>query len=58
MPNVVLSPHIAGISIYSEQTMLEMATASILDVLAGGRPPGLLNPDALTAGQAAGVQRA
>lgn len=49
MPNVVLSPHIAGISIYSQQTMLEMATASILGVLAGGHPPGLLNPDALAA---------
>ena len=47
LPNVVLSPHIAGISICSEQTMLEMATASILDVMAGGRPAGLINPDAL-----------
>jgi phosphoglycerate dehydrogenase-like enzyme len=58
MPSVVLSPHIAGISIYSQQTMLEMATASILDVLAGGRPLGLLNPDALAVAQAAKVQPA
>jgi phosphoglycerate dehydrogenase-like enzyme len=56
MPNVVLSPHIAGISIYTQQTMLEMATASILEVLAGGRPPGLLNPDALNLSQGAGVK--
>lgn len=53
MPNVLLSPHIAGISVYSQQTMLEMATASILDVIGGGRPPGLLNPDALAAAKAA-----
>jgi phosphoglycerate dehydrogenase-like enzyme len=57
MPNVVLSPHIAGISIYTQQTMLEMATASILDVLAGGRPPGLLNPDALNLSQGTAVKR-
>jgi phosphoglycerate dehydrogenase-like enzyme len=52
LPNVVLSPHVGGISVYSEQTMLEMATASILDVMAGARPAGLINPDALAAAPA------
>jgi phosphoglycerate dehydrogenase-like enzyme len=58
MANVVLSPHTAGISIYSQQTMLEMATTSILEVMAGGEPPGLLNPDALVAARAASVEPA
>ncbi|HEY2439227.1 MAG TPA: phosphoglycerate dehydrogenase [Solirubrobacteraceae bacterium] len=47
MPNVVVSPHIAGISVYSQQRMLAMAASSILDVIAGRHTPGLVNPDAL-----------
>jgi phosphoglycerate dehydrogenase-like enzyme len=47
MPNVVLSPHIAGISIYSQRMMLEMAAASLLDVIAGRPTPGLINPGAI-----------
>jgi phosphoglycerate dehydrogenase-like enzyme len=47
MPNVVLSPHIAGISVFSQRTMLEMAVSSVLEVIAGRPTPGLLNPDVL-----------
>lgn len=49
MENVVLSPHIAGISIDVQQTMLEMAVAAVLDVLAGRTPAGVVNPQALMA---------
>jgi phosphoglycerate dehydrogenase-like enzyme len=52
LPNVVLSPHVAGISVSSQQNMLEMAITSILDVISGGRPSGLLNPDALATAKA------
>jgi phosphoglycerate dehydrogenase-like enzyme len=47
MPNVVVSPHIAGISVYSQQRMLAMAASSVLDVIAGRHTPALVNPDAL-----------
>jgi phosphoglycerate dehydrogenase-like enzyme len=47
MPNVVLSPHIAGISVVGQQTMLEMAASSVLDVIAGRPTAGLVNPGAL-----------
>ncbi|MGZ4312789.1 MAG: phosphoglycerate dehydrogenase [Solirubrobacteraceae bacterium] len=47
MPNVVLSPHIAGISVYSQRMMLEMASSSLLDVIAGRPTAGLVNPGVL-----------
>ena len=46
--NVVLSPHIAGISELSVEQMVQQATAAVLDVLAGRTPDGLVNPEALT----------
>ncbi|MBV9338216.1 MAG: phosphoglycerate dehydrogenase [Solirubrobacterales bacterium] len=52
MPNVVLSPHIAGISISSQQSMLEMAADSILDILAGRDCPRVVNPEAIANGRA------
>jgi D-3-phosphoglycerate dehydrogenase / 2-oxoglutarate reductase len=55
MTNVVLSPHIAGISISSQQSMLEMAAGSILDVLAGRDCPRVVNPDAIANGRAGGA---
>jgi phosphoglycerate dehydrogenase-like enzyme len=54
LPNVVVSPHIGGISVAAQQAALEMAVGSVLDVLAGRRPAALLNPDALAL-QAAGA---
>jgi phosphoglycerate dehydrogenase-like enzyme len=47
LPNVVLTPHIAGISDRSVRVMLLEATSSVLAVLAGEPPIGLLNPEAL-----------
>jgi phosphoglycerate dehydrogenase-like enzyme len=47
---LVVSPHVAGIGVVSQQEMLETAIGSVLVVLDGGRPAGLLNPAAL-AGQ-------
>jgi D-3-phosphoglycerate dehydrogenase len=35
LPNVVLSPHIAGLSVESIATMTALATASVVDVLSG-----------------------
>jgi D-3-phosphoglycerate dehydrogenase / 2-oxoglutarate reductase len=47
LPNVVLSPHVGGISVRSQREMLEMAVGSVIAVMQGRRPPGLLNPEAL-----------
>jgi phosphoglycerate dehydrogenase-like enzyme len=47
LPNVVLTPHVAGISVRSQQRMLGLAVRSVLDVLDGVRPAGLVNPEAL-----------
>lgn len=43
--NVVLTPHIGGISDRSIREMTGRATASVLDVLAGRMPRHLANPD-------------
>jgi phosphoglycerate dehydrogenase-like enzyme len=47
MPNVVLSPHAAGISVAAQRTMLQMATRSIIEVLGGRAVEGLVNPAVL-----------
>jgi len=47
LPNVVLSPHVAGLSEQSIAVMLRRATASVLDVLAGRAPADLANPAVL-----------
>jgi D-3-phosphoglycerate dehydrogenase len=47
LPSVVITPHIAGISISSQQAMLTTAVDSVLDVLAGRAPAGVVNPEAL-----------
>jgi phosphoglycerate dehydrogenase-like enzyme len=47
MPNVVLSPHIAGISLYSQRTMLGMAVAALMDVIAGRSTSAVVNPEAI-----------
>jgi phosphoglycerate dehydrogenase-like enzyme len=44
LPNVVLSPHIAGLSDDSIGHMLSRATASVIDVVAGRMPADLANP--------------
>jgi phosphoglycerate dehydrogenase-like enzyme len=44
MPNVILSPHLAGLSVASVEEMTRRATASVIDVLAGRPPADLANP--------------
>jgi phosphoglycerate dehydrogenase-like enzyme len=43
MPNVVVSPHVGGLSTKSVDAMIRMATASVIDVLQGRVPDGLAN---------------
>jgi phosphoglycerate dehydrogenase-like enzyme len=43
LPNVVVSPHVGGISTTSLAEMTRRATESVLDVLAGRVPQGLAN---------------
>jgi phosphoglycerate dehydrogenase-like enzyme len=47
LPNVVLSPHIAGLSEESVRELMLQAAASALDVLAGRPNPGIVNPEAM-----------
>jgi phosphoglycerate dehydrogenase-like enzyme len=47
MDNVVLTPHVAGISVSSQRLMLEMAVDSILDVMGGRDCPRVVNPEAI-----------
>jgi phosphoglycerate dehydrogenase-like enzyme len=47
LPNVVLSPHNAGLSEQSIDEMLQRATASVVDVLAGRLPANVANPAVL-----------
>ena len=46
LENVVLAPHIASASIDTRRNMSLMAAENALAVLAGKRPPNLLNPEA------------
>jgi phosphoglycerate dehydrogenase-like enzyme len=43
-PNLLVSPHVAGISAGSREAMLTMACRSIVQRLRGERPDGLVNP--------------
>jgi phosphoglycerate dehydrogenase-like enzyme len=45
--NVVLTPHLAGLSDRSRAAMTRMACESVVDLLAGRMPRGILNPEAL-----------
>ncbi|MEA2333334.1 MAG: hypothetical protein QOH58_3472 [Thermoleophilaceae bacterium] len=46
MPNVVLSPHVGGLSAGSIDDMVTMATHAVIQVLSGGSPEGVVNPEA------------
>lgn len=46
-PNVLASPHIAGITAASNLAMSRMATTGVLARLGGHRPDHVVNPDAL-----------
>jgi phosphoglycerate dehydrogenase-like enzyme len=47
LPQVVLTPHIAGIGAAAQQAMLESAVGSVLAISDGRVPHGVVNPDAL-----------
>jgi len=47
LPNIVLSPHIAGINEVTVREVTRRAVGSMLDVLAGRPNPGIVNPEAL-----------
>jgi phosphoglycerate dehydrogenase-like enzyme len=47
LSQVVVSPHIAGISVSAQQAGLEAAVEAVVAALAGRRPGGLINPEAL-----------
>ena len=49
LPNVILSPHVAGLSLDSMYRMLRLAAQSVVSVLSGGEPRGIVNPLALAA---------
>lgn len=47
LPNIILTPHMGGVSERSVAEMTRRATAAVLAVLDGDRPDGLVNPDVL-----------
>ena len=47
MDNVVISPHVAGLSTVSVAEMTRRATQAVLDVVAGRPVEHLVNPEAL-----------
>jgi phosphoglycerate dehydrogenase-like enzyme len=47
LPNLILTPHIGGVSERSVAEMTRRATSAVLAVLAGRRPEGIVNPAAL-----------
>jgi phosphoglycerate dehydrogenase-like enzyme len=49
MDNVVVSPHVGGISTQSIAEMTRRATQAVIDVVSGRRPADLVNPEALRA---------
>lgn len=57
LPNVVLSPHIAGLSDASIAAMTRQATKSVLDTLAGRLTPAVRNPTVLASDGASSAIR-
>jgi phosphoglycerate dehydrogenase-like enzyme len=51
LPNLVLSPHIGGLSIDAIQAMSERCVRQVLDLMQGKVPYGVVNPDALKGAQ-------
>jgi len=51
LPNVVLSPHVAGLSRESATRMSQVAAEEVVRVLRGERPVNLINPEAWEAHQ-------
>jgi phosphoglycerate dehydrogenase-like enzyme len=57
LPNVILSPHVAGLSDRSVREMTRHATNAVLDVLDGREPSGLVRADAGQAASTGGGRR-
>jgi phosphoglycerate dehydrogenase-like enzyme len=55
LQNVVLSPHVGGISDRSIHEMTRRATSSVIDVLEARIPPDIANPDVLSHERLAGA---
>ena len=49
LDNVVLSPHIAGMTYECRKTVIETAFQNIIDIAEGRKPDGLINPEVLDA---------
>jgi D-3-phosphoglycerate dehydrogenase len=47
LDNVVLSPHIAGMTYECRKTVIEMAFQNIIDIAGGKKPEGLINPEVM-----------
>ena len=47
LDNVVLSPHIAGMTYECRKFVIETAFQNIIDITEGNKPRGLINPEAL-----------
>jgi phosphoglycerate dehydrogenase-like enzyme len=54
LPNVVLSPHVGGLSAEAIGAMARKCVQQVLDVLQGKAPDGLVNPEVLGGGTGAG----
>jgi phosphoglycerate dehydrogenase-like enzyme len=50
LPNLILTPHVGGVSERSVAEMTRRATAAVLAVLDGGQPEGIVNPATLNGG--------
>lgn len=47
LPNVILTPHIAGLSVKSSRAVIRQAAQSVVDLFQGRTPHGVVNPTAL-----------
>jgi phosphoglycerate dehydrogenase-like enzyme len=45
LPNVITTPHIAGISIHSSEERISLVVKRLLTAMAGEKPQGLANPE-------------
>jgi phosphoglycerate dehydrogenase-like enzyme len=45
LSNVIVTPHIAGISITSSEERISLVVSRLLTALAGEKPQGLANPE-------------
>jgi phosphoglycerate dehydrogenase-like enzyme len=52
LPNVVLTPHIGGLSTDAIHTMARTCVQQVLDVLGGRVPEGMVNPEVVARGSA------